>query len=188
MNNAVDQFYAQNIDAFLEKPLDEIVIGVDNDEVINHHIPYLLHEAEWNLSSKDEADIGPTLFKRAVARISSSKPIRGDHPPDYQRLSPRGTSGSMYSLRLHGKEIGIMSDAQRFREAYIGAIYSHCGKTYRVVSHGAKTARKALQVIPGIGTGIGASVNGWYIKGVGWTARRAFQEKWSIDNRKLFEI
>jgi hypothetical protein len=50
------------------------------------------------------------------------------------------------------------------------------------------TKRKALQAIPFIGLGVGATVNGWYIKDVGWTARRAFQERWLIDNEKVFEI
>ena len=47
------------------------------------------------------------------------------------------------------------------------------------------TKRKALQVIPVFGAGIGASVNGWYIKDVGWAARRIFQERWLIENQKI---
>jgi hypothetical protein len=50
------------------------------------------------------------------------------------------------------------------------------------------TKRKAMQAIPVIGAAVGASVNGWYLKDVGWTARRAFQERWLIDNKKLREI
>ena len=50
------------------------------------------------------------------------------------------------------------------------------------------TKRKALQSIPYIGAGVGASVNAWYIRDVGWAARRAFQERWLIDNQKIIEI
>ena len=50
------------------------------------------------------------------------------------------------------------------------------------------TKRKALQAIPFIGAGVGASVNGFYIKEVGWAARRAFQERWLIDNQKIDAI
>lgn len=50
------------------------------------------------------------------------------------------------------------------------------------------TKRKALQAIPAIGSLVGGSVNGWYIKDVGWAARRAFQERWLIDNQKILEI
>jgi len=31
-------------------------------------------------------------------------------------------------------------------------------------------------------------VNAWYIREVGWAARRAFQERWLIDNEKIIEI
>lgn len=44
--------------------------------------------------------------------------------------------------------------------------------------------RKVLQSIPLLGAGIGAGVNGWLIKEVGWAARRMFQERWLADNEK----
>ncbi|KXK29880.1 MAG: EcsC protein family protein [Candidatus Brocadia sinica] len=50
------------------------------------------------------------------------------------------------------------------------------------------TKRKALQAIPVIGALVGGSVNGWYIKDVGWAARRPFQERWLIDNQKILEV
>jgi len=50
------------------------------------------------------------------------------------------------------------------------------------------TKRKALQAIPVIGAVVGASVNGWYIKEVGWAARHSFQERWLIENQKITEI
>lgn len=50
------------------------------------------------------------------------------------------------------------------------------------------TKRKALASIPIIGAIVGGSVNGWYIRDVGWAARRAFQERWLIDNKNIVEI
>jgi hypothetical protein len=47
------------------------------------------------------------------------------------------------------------------------------------------TKRKALSAIPAIGALIGGSVNGWYIKDVGWAARRSFQQRWLKDCRKI---
>jgi uncharacterized protein (DUF697 family) len=47
------------------------------------------------------------------------------------------------------------------------------------------TKRKTLQAIPLVGAAVGASVNGWYIKEVGWAARREFQERWLLDNDKI---
>jgi hypothetical protein len=50
------------------------------------------------------------------------------------------------------------------------------------------TKRKALAAIPAIGAGVGGSLNGWYIKDVGWAARRSYQERWLIDNHKIIDI
>jgi EcsC protein family len=47
------------------------------------------------------------------------------------------------------------------------------------------TERKILQAIPAIGAVVGASVNGWFINDVGWAARRAFQERWLIENHMI---
>lgn len=47
------------------------------------------------------------------------------------------------------------------------------------------TKRKALASIPAIGAVVGGSVNGWYIKEVGWAARRSFQQRWLKDSGKL---
>ena len=49
------------------------------------------------------------------------------------------------------------------------------------------TKRKALQAIPAIGAIVGASVNGWYIKEVGWAARRMYQERWLAEGGRLAE-
>lgn len=47
------------------------------------------------------------------------------------------------------------------------------------------TKRKALQAIPAIGAGVGASMNANYINDIAWAARRTFQERWLIDNGKI---
>lgn len=49
------------------------------------------------------------------------------------------------------------------------------------------TKRKALAAIPFIGAAVGGSVNGWYIREVGWAARRMYQERWLIENGKILE-
>lgn len=49
------------------------------------------------------------------------------------------------------------------------------------------TKRKALTAIPFIGAAVGGSVNGWYIKEVGWAARRMYQERWLIENHKIID-
>ncbi|MFH0795163.1 MAG: DEAD/DEAH box helicase [bacterium] len=137
LNNYWDQFFAENIDAFLEKPLDEILIGLDNEELIKKQIPYLLHECDWCLSEQSATILGPILSQRAEASIGNATPVT-DYKPPYQNLDIRGASGPVYRLMAGIEEVGTLSDVQKFREAYIGAVYEHFGKTYRVVTHAAE--------------------------------------------------
>jgi hypothetical protein len=46
------------------------------------------------------------------------------------------------------------------------------------------TKRKALAAIPWIGSLIGGSMNAWYLRDVGWAARRVYQERWLKENGK----
>jgi DEAD/DEAH box helicase domain-containing protein len=138
MNNVVDQFYASNIDAFLNKPLDEITIGISNDELIQRHIPYLLYESKWSLNDSDREILGDEFYTKAIEATKTTKPLKGIRGPNYQALNIRGGSDSIYSLIYNNNEIGSMSDIQVFREAYIGAIYKHFGRSYRVTGHGNK--------------------------------------------------
>lgn len=44
------------------------------------------------------------------------------------------------------------------------------------------TKRRVLAAIPVVGAAVGGSVNGWFIREVGWSARRVFQERWMRHN------
>lgn len=46
------------------------------------------------------------------------------------------------------------------------------------------TKRKALQVIPAVGAGVGAAVNADFLRDVGYAARRSYQQRWLTDNGK----
>lgn len=50
------------------------------------------------------------------------------------------------------------------------------------------TKRKALAAIPFIGSLVGGSMNAWYLRDIGWAARRVFQERWLMENGKLIDV
>lgn len=49
------------------------------------------------------------------------------------------------------------------------------------------TKRKAMQEIYAIDGGIGAAVNGNFMRGIGYAARRSYQGRWLRDNDKWIE-
>jgi DEAD/DEAH box helicase domain-containing protein len=135
LNNPFDQFFASNIDAFLEKPLDEILIGVDNEELMAKHLPYLVYECKANFTPDIVEPLGQCFFDFARNRMEGKQAVR-NYKPSYQKLNIRGSAGTTYQLIYKGKKIGEISDVHRFREAYMGAIYSHFGRQYRVKAYG----------------------------------------------------
>lgn len=137
-NNPFDQFFANNIDVFLHKPLDEILIGVDNEELMTRHLPYLVHETGNAITSSQhlQDELGKPFFTFAKKSVEGTKPVKS-HPPNYRRLSIRGGGNTIYKLMYKDKELGTISDTHLFREAYVGAVYNHFGKSYRVTAHGA---------------------------------------------------
>lgn len=134
-NNPYDQFYANHIDAFLNKPLDEILIGIDNEELMSKHLRYLVHECSGELNPNLIDFIGKPFFD-FVSKSLNGKKTGVTTPPNYKQLQIRGVSGTIYDLKYKGSEIGQISDVHLFREAYIGAIYHHLGKSYTVETHG----------------------------------------------------
>ncbi len=135
-NNPFDRFFASNIDAFLEKPLDEILIGVDNEELMDKHYPYLIYEMEGQLSDDLREVLGDPFWKFARDKNAGTRPVLR-YGPNYNNLSIRGSSSTVYRLMYKDREIGTISSPHLFREAYVGAIYNHFGQSYKVVAHGA---------------------------------------------------
>lgn len=132
-NNPMDSFYAANLEAFLEKPLDDLVINPGNEELIRRHVPCLLFESDGIEGGREI--LGNELFTAAEQAIKRREtPVRAGRWRPHMSVDIRGGGGGMFDLMSGGKAIGTMSGHQRFREAYPRAIYMHGGSTYRVES------------------------------------------------------
>ena len=132
MNNPVDKFHAANLQAFLDKPLDEIVADPGNEELIKNHLPSLLHESEGNIPSTSQAILGEPFYHEAKRVASKSKPVRGFSPQ--QRINLRGVGGKNWVLKYGNEEVGSMSNYHRFKDAYVDAVLIHSGRKYKVDS------------------------------------------------------
>ena len=132
MNDPVNKFYAANLPTFLKKPLDEIVADPGNEELIANHLPALLYESKGDINPAAEGILGSPMYRVAREQADKFRPVKGFSP--HQRLPIRGGGGRMWTLKYGGEEIGTMSDYQKFREAYEGAIYLQAGRKYKVDS------------------------------------------------------
>jgi len=131
MNDPIDQFFGGNLDAFLNKPFDQLVIDPANEELIDRHLPSLCAETGGKLNLSAEKILGSSFYK--LAKKKMGKPAKGYRPQP--GLSMRGGIGKSFELKADNQKLGQISEMRRFREAYIGAIFTFVGKKYRVHSH-----------------------------------------------------
>ena len=131
MNDPIDRFFVGNVDAFLDKPFDELVVDPSNEELIDNHLASLVAESDGTLEPPERLILGDAFYYTAAK--SGGKPPRGFQPQI--RLNLRGGFGQSYKLKHGSDELGQVSGMRRFREAYIGAVFTFFGQKYRVHSH-----------------------------------------------------
>ena len=134
-NTPLDRFYARNLDEFLHKPLDAIVVDVGNDEIAKRHADCVFFESE-DFQPRPR----PEILGAGMSRIIGSMMSSGQRPPGLGRrryrpqrqVQVRGSSRGVFYLQCEGKPLGSLSSYQRFREAYDRAIVLQGGLRYRV--------------------------------------------------------
>ena len=131
MNDPIDRFFSGNLDAFLTKPLDSLVIDPSNGALIERHLESLKIEIEDDLSLSDKEILGEAFFE--LAKKDNRKLPKGYTPQG--RLSMRGSIGRSFDLKYKQEVVGQISDMRVLREAYIGAIFTFLGSRYRVKAH-----------------------------------------------------
>ena len=131
MNDPIDRFFVGNLDAFLHKPFDELVVDPANEELIKNHMPSLVEEAGGEVKPFEEPILGNAFYE--AARKNSGRAVVGYKPQ--MKLNLRGGFGASYELKKGNEELGQISAIRRFREAYIGAIFPFFGWKYQVHSH-----------------------------------------------------
>ena len=135
MNDPIDRFFVNNIDDFLNKPMDQLVVNPDNDELIEKHLASLAVETDGRLGQEDADILGSVLYSKAVKE--NARPERGSTPQVPLSRKLRGGIGASYDLKLKrgkDKKVGQISEMRRFREAYNGAVFTFAGRKYRIQS------------------------------------------------------
>ena len=65
MNDPIDRFFVGNLNAFLNKPFDELVIDPDNEALINNHLASLAEETGGKLYPTEEHILGSSFYNTA---------------------------------------------------------------------------------------------------------------------------
>ena len=130
-NSPLDRFYAANLDTCLEKPLDDLVVNPENDDLIEKHLSSLLYETPE--MTEDAVVLGRAMEHAAREKVDrGAMPVRTGKWRPHHSLNIRGGGAGMFVLKEGSREIGTLSGQQQFREAFQQAIYMHGGRSFRV--------------------------------------------------------
>lgn len=135
MNDPIDQFFVNNINEFLDRDYDHLVIDPANEQLIANHVPSLKYEVGDKLRATDRAILGDSFYEAAKNDRRRSPRYKNFRPQ--KKLTNRGfrgNAGESYVLEFEDKEIGQIPGMRRFREAYQGAIFPFAGQKYSVES------------------------------------------------------
>lgn len=133
MNDPIDSFFVGNLDAFLNKPFDELVVDPTNEVLIENHLPMLAVETDGGLSPSEETILGSAFYDAAKKVAGKAPKVKGFKP--HQNLDIRGGIGQSFELKRGNEKLGQISAMRKFREAYIGSIFTFFGRKYTVHSH-----------------------------------------------------
>ncbi len=158
MDDPFDNFFVSNINSFLEKPLDNIVVNSANEQLIERHIESLLDETDYSLQPEDEKILGHAFYHAALKELESLTErdrLRRQMRRNVSRNSPqwklskkgiRGDNSRNYSLVVDGETLWEnIPDIWRFRHAYQDARITLSGKRYCVVE--TRTGRNENQIL-----------------------------------------
>jgi len=151
MNDPIDQFFASDLDSFLDKPLDELVVDPANEQLIQNHMESLTYETAGNLFPDDKDILGDDFYRAAKQdntrshRSKRYRERRGRTTPQMRLLwkGLRGDNTETYQLEFEGDIIGYnIPELWKFRHAYPDAIITFSGQRYRVDSYRIETRKE----------------------------------------------
>ena len=137
-DDQLDQWYAANPRALLERPAEAAIANPDNPFVLTAQVGCAAHELP--IEPADERWFGPGLDDavRELVLDDLLKPRDGrmywaGQQPPAPTVSLRNGSGAEYELvDRSGEPVGTVDAGRVFQVAHPGAVYVHQGRRYRV--------------------------------------------------------
>jgi DEAD/DEAH box helicase domain-containing protein len=138
LQDALDQYFMRNPDAFFGKSHEAAVIDTANRHILRQHLPCAASEVylKENDSIYDMASLRPVIDECAhegllIQGKTGDIWFSGNRMP-HREVGIRAIGESFPIMDNSGKSIGELSGYRVFRDAFPGAIYLHRGKQYMV--------------------------------------------------------
>lgn len=137
----LDQFFARNIEALLNRPLERALVNQNNDHILKQHLPAaaaelpLMHGDPYINVEEHYSTIEFLESERALLKSASGKQWFPGKPRPHASIDLRNIGRSFDIIdesRTSNAIIGTVSGNSVYRECHDGAIYLHRGEPYQV--------------------------------------------------------
>ncbi len=136
--NPIDQYYANNPDAFFNAKPEEAILGIENPYLLESHLlcaaAELPYKADRDRKYFGEAadDIITDLKSRKLVSSTARGFVYSGVGNPVQEHTFFGNIGKTWAVVCGKRTLETMDDGQAYREAYLGAVIFHQGERYRV--------------------------------------------------------
>ncbi|MBQ4135022.1 MAG: DEAD/DEAH box helicase [Methanocorpusculum sp.] len=136
--NPIDQYYANNPEAFFSAKPEEAILGIENPYLLESHLlcaaAELPYKAERDRKYFGEAadDIISDLKSRKLVSSTARGFVYSGIGNPVMEHTIFGNIGKTWAVVFGNSTLETMDDGQAYREAYLGAVIFHQGERYRV--------------------------------------------------------
>lgn len=147
--DALDQYFIHNPDAFFSREAERAVVNPDNEVIVKRHLecaaaelPLCLEVAgltgaldrSWLAGVGARAALAELEHEGLLLRSADGKEWLAARKRPQRNVNLRGCGPACSIVDTEGHVIGSVDGHQAFRETHPGAVYLHRGKTYVVKS------------------------------------------------------
>ncbi|MDR7868402.1 MAG: DEAD/DEAH box helicase [Sporomusaceae bacterium] len=132
--NAIDDYYHNHPERLYDRPLEELVLHLDNRFLLLSHFACARIESGDFENPNLDSDIFGHDFVNLCDKIDEMDVVDDVliSPEPHRILNIRCIDDPTYEIPSGGRLLGTITFSQLLREAYEGAVYRHMGEAYRV--------------------------------------------------------
>lgn len=137
--DALDQYFIRNPEAFFESRAERVVVNPDNEVIVKQHLecaaaelPLRPAEEAWLQSAAAGQALAALETEGLLLRTADGRELLAARKRPQRRVDLRGCGASFAIVDDQGNPIGSVDGHRAWHETHPGALYLHRGRRYLI--------------------------------------------------------